>query len=138
MYGWKDGEAHYFVNDRTQSTVIEDKLDVNKLKKEEMKDLIKELLKEKEEAATTVIYEDKPLINTVHPTMKPIKLIAKLISNSSRKNEIVLDIFGGSGSTLIACEQLNRKCYTMELDPKYCDVIIKRWEELTGNTAVKI
>lgn len=138
LYGWKDGEAHYFVNDRTQSTVIEDKLDVNKLKKEEMKDLIKELLKEKEEEATTVIYEDKPLINTVHPTMKPIKLIAKLISNSSRKNEIVLDIFGGSGSTLIACEQLNRKCYTMELDPKYCDVIIKRWEELTGNTAVKI
>lgn len=138
LYGWKDGEAHYFVNDRTQSTVIEDKLDVNKLKKEEMKDLIKELLKEKEEAATTVIYEDKPLINTVHPTMKPIKLIAKLISNSSRKNEIVLDIFGGSGSTLIACEQLNRQCYTMELDPKYCDVIIKRWEELTGNTAVKI
>lgn len=138
LYGWKDGEAHYFVNDRTQSTVIEDKLDVNKLKKEEMKDLIKELLKEKEEAATTVIYEDKPLINTVHPTMKPIKLIAKLISNSSRKNEIVLDIFGGSGSTLIACEQLNRKCYTIELDPKYCDVIIKRWEELTGNTAVKI
>jgi site-specific DNA-methyltransferase (adenine-specific) len=67
--------------------------------------------------------------------MKPIKLLGYQISNSSKKEEIVLDLFGGSGSTLIACEQLNRNCYMSELDPKYCDVIVKRWEQLTGETA---
>ena len=63
---------------------------------------------------------------------------ARAINNSSKKDEKVLDLFGGSGSTLIACEQLNRKCYMMELDPKYVDVIIKRWEDFTGKKAVKI
>lgn len=58
------------------------------------------------------------------------------ISHSSLKNNIVLDLFGGSGSTLIACEQLNRKCHMMEIDPKYCDVIIRRWQKLTGRAAV--
>jgi DNA modification methylase len=74
--------------------------------------------------------------NDLHPTMKPIALCAKAIENSSKKEDIVLDFFGGSGSTLIASEQLNRKCYAMELDPKYCDVIIKRWEDFTGEKAV--
>ena len=76
--------------------------------------------------------------NTLHPTMKPIALVSKAIQNSSQEGDIVLDLFGGSGSTLIACEQLNRRCYTMELDPKYATVIIKRWEEFTGNTAIKL
>lgn len=71
----------------------------------------------------------------LHPTMKPIELISKALKQSSKENDTVLDIFGGSGSTLIACEQLDRKCYMMELDPKYCDVIIKRWETLTGKKA---
>ena len=88
--------------------------------------------------STTVLKEDKPMRNALHPTMKPIKLLATQIRNSSKKSDIVLDLFGGSGSTLIACEQLNRVCYMMELDPKYCDVIIKRWENLTGQKAVKI
>lgn len=70
--------------------------------------------------------------------MKPIKLCGKLICNSTRAEENVLDLFGGSGSTLIACEQLNRKCYMMEYDPKYVDVIIDRWEQLTGQKAKKI
>lgn len=70
--------------------------------------------------------------------MKPVELIAKQIQNSSRKNELVLDPFGGSGTTLIACEHLKRKCLTMELDPKYCDVIVKRWEELTGLKAERL
>ena len=70
--------------------------------------------------------------------MKPVKLMARLIQNSSKPGETVLDIFGGSGSTLMACEQLQRSCYTMELDPKYIDVIIKRWEDFTGKKAVKI
>ena len=70
-----------------------------------------------------------------HATPKPIALCARAIKSSSRESEIVLDVFGGSGSTLIACEQLNRKCYMMELDPHYCDVIINRWETLTGDKA---
>ena len=74
----------------------------------------------------------------VHPTQKPIGLSAIAIKECTDKNDIVLDVFGGSGSTLIACEQLNRKCYMMEFDPKYVDVIIKRWEEYTGKKAVKI
>ena len=71
-----------------------------------------------------------------HATPKPIALCSRAIKSSSRENESVLDVFGGSGSTLIACEQLNRTCYMMELAPKYCDVIIKRWENLTGEKAV--
>ena len=73
-----------------------------------------------------------------HATPKPIALCSRAIKSSSREGEIVLDVFGGSGSTLIACEQLNRKCYMAELDPKYCDVIIQRWEDFTGQKAVLI
>lgn len=73
-----------------------------------------------------------------HATPKPIALCSRAIKSSSRENESVLDVFGGSGSTLIACEQLDRTCYMMEIDPKYCDVIIKRWETLTGEKAIKI
>ena len=71
-----------------------------------------------------------------HTTPKPVKLICNALNNSSKENNYILDLFGGSGSTLIACEQLNRKCYMMELDPKYVDVIIERWEQFTGKKAV--
>lgn len=74
----------------------------------------------------------------LHPTMKPISLITNEMQISSNKNSNVVDFFGGSGSTLIACEQLNRKCYMMELDPKYIDIIINRWEQFTGKKAVLI
>ena len=73
-----------------------------------------------------------------HPTPKPIELICKALNNSSKQEDVILDVFGGSGSTLIACEQLNRKCYMMELDPHYIDVIIQRWENFTGEKAVKV
>lgn len=73
-----------------------------------------------------------------HPTQKPTKLVSWFLNKYSNKDDIILDLFGGSGSTLIACEQLNRTCYMMELDPKYCDVIIKRWETLTGGKAIKL
>lgn len=73
-----------------------------------------------------------------HATPKPLALCARAIKSSSREGETVLDLFGGSGSTLIACDQLNRRCLTMELDPRYCDVIIKRWETLTGKKAVRL
>ncbi len=85
---------------------------------------------------STVLEFDRPTRNVEHPTMKPIDLLVYLIKNSSKENDIILDLFGGSGSTLIAAEQVNRKCYMMELDPKYCDVIIKRWENLTGKKAI--
>ena len=70
--------------------------------------------------------------------MKPLPLLAYPIKNSSAPNSIVLDLFGGSGSTLIACEQLSRKCYTMEYDPRYVDVIVQRWEDFTGEKAVRL
>lgn len=85
---------------------------------------------------STVLEFDKPTRNAEHPTMKPIDLLVYLIKNSSKENDLILDFFGGSGSTLIAAEQVKRRCYTMELDPKYCDVIVKRWELLTGEKAV--
>ena len=72
----------------------------------------------------------------VHPTQKPVGMLADILKDFSEENDSVLDCFGGSGSTLIACEQLNRKCYMCELDEKYCDVIIQRWENLTGGKAV--
>ncbi len=96
LYGWKDGAAHNWYNDRSQTTVME---------------------------------FNKPKHNDVHPTMKPIDLLIYLLKNSSQRDDIVLDTFGGSGSTLIACEQTGRKCRMMELDPKYCDVIRRRWAE---------
>lgn len=78
----------------------------------------------------------RPIRSDEHPTMKPIELVSKAIINSSNKGDLVLDLFGGSGSTLIACEQLKRKCFMAELDPHYVDVIIDRWESLTGEKAV--
>ena len=77
-------------------------------------------------------------VNYQHPTQKPVALVERAIKNSSKRNGIVLDLFGGSGSTLIAAEQLNRKCYMMELDPKYVDVIIARWEKFTNKKAKKL
>lgn len=136
LYGWKDGAGHYFIDEYNNPTVIEDNLNIDLLKKEELKKLVEELLSDK--VPTTIIHEDKPLKNDKHPTMKPINLLSFQIKNSSKKEEIVLDLFGGSGSTLISCEQLNRKCYMMEYDPKYVDVIIDRWETLTNKKAVLI
>jgi len=94
LYGWKEGVGHYFVDDRTQDTILE---------------------------------YDKPRNNNLHPTQKNIELVSKLILNSSRKDETILDLFGGSGTTLIAAEQLGRKTLMMELDEKYADVIVKRF-----------
>lgn len=131
LYGWKDGAGHYFVPEYNHSTVIEDKLDLDKMKKEDLKRLCESLLADN--YPTTVIHENKPLKNDLHPTMKPVVMCGDMIHNSSRKSSIVCDLFGGSGSTLIACEQLGRSCYMMELDPKYVDVIIKRYIKFVGS-----
>lgn len=81
---------------------------------------------------------DKPRKDGDHPTMKPIELVANAIENSSESGDKIMDLFGGSGSTLIACEQTGRRCFMMELDPHYVAVIIKRWEDFTGQKAIKI
>ena len=135
LYGWKDGAGHYFIDDRSQTTVIEDQQpDFSAMKKDEMRRLLEEIYSDK--VSTTILNEKKPQKSDLHPTMKPVKLIARQIKNSSRLGEKVLDLFGGSGTTLVACEQLDRQCYMMEYDPKYADVIIERWEALTGQKAV--
>ena len=85
---------------------------------------------------TTVIDFDRPKRNDIHPTMKPIGLFDYLIQNSSRRGDLVLDTFGGSGTAIMACEQDERTCYTMELDPRYVDAIIDRWETFTGEKSV--
>lgn len=87
---------------------------------------------------TTVINFDKPQRNGEHPTMKPVGLFDYQILNNTKGGDIVLDLFGGSGTTIMACEQNGRNGYLMELDPRYVDVIIRRWEEFTGETAVKL
>jgi len=85
--------------------------------------------------STDIWREKKPSRNPDHPTMKPLKLVEKAVKASSKVGDIVQDIFGGAGSTLMVCEISHRICRIMELDPKYCDVIIKRWENFTGDTA---
>lgn len=87
---------------------------------------------------TTIINWDRPSKADLHPTMKPIGLFNYQIKNSSKAGDNILDLFGGSGTTIMACEQNNRNAYTMEYDPKYVDVIIKRWEEFTGQKAILI
>ena len=99
--------------------------------KAELQDLLEKILK----LPATVIDENKPQRSADHPTMKPVKLMGRLIKNSTRPGEIVLDTFAGSGSTLIAADQLGRRCFCVELDPIYCDVIIKRWQEQSGEIA---
>lgn len=84
---------------------------------------------------TTVWNFDRPQRNDVHPTMKPVALVEYPLCNSSRGGDVVLDLFGGSGTTMIACEKHSRSARLMELDPKYCDVIVRRWQEFTGQTA---
>ena len=135
LYGWKSGAGHYFIDLRNLTTVFDDEKPLDELTNKELRELVANY---RQTVPTTIIREPKPSKSEEHPTMKPVRLIAKLIGNSSRERERVLDIFGGSGTTMIACEQLNRICYMMELDPHYADVIIERWEKFTGQKAVKI
>jgi len=135
LYGWKPGAAHHFTADRTNTTVIDDKLDLKKLKKEEMLAMLQEIFSDKNK--TSVLYYDKPLKSEVHPTMKPVLLIAHLIQNSSAQGEIVADGFGGSGTTMVAAHQLKRKAYVVEYDPKYCQVIVERMHLLDGTLTIK-
>lgn len=98
LYGWKEGAAHFFIDDRTQDTIWE---------------------------------YNKPSSNNLHPTMKPLELVWKAITNSSKKYQLILDLFGGSGSTMIAAHQVDRYSRLMELDEKFVDVIVKRYLKFT-------
>jgi DNA modification methylase len=77
----------------------------------------------------------RPMANPEHPTMKPVELVERALRNSSKTRDTILDPFGGSGTTLIACERANRQARVIELDPKYCDVIVRRWQDYTGDVA---
>lgn len=132
-YGWKGGATHYFAPTRAETTIIDDQVQLKRLSKAQLRQMLEEILSP--EQPTTVLRYDKPLANAEHPTMKPVPLFARLVRNSSRRGEAVLDLFGGSGTTAIACEQMGRDAYLMELDPAYCDVIVARWEALTGHEA---
>lgn len=136
IYGWKEGAPHYFIPIRNLSTVEEQApIDIDALTEQEAKTLLANIIKG---APTDAIHDKKPAASRDHPTMKPVTLLARLIYNSSHQGDTVLDPFGGSGSTMMACEQLHRRCIMMELDPIYCDVIVKRWEALTGNKAERV
>lgn len=126
LYGWTEGAAHYFNHSVYPSTVNQEELP--NMKKEELVEIIRNLLNDQ----TDVIRQDKPVKSDLHPTMKPVELFAGLIANSSQKGESVLDLFGGSGTTVIAAEQLGRTAYVMELEPKYAAVILDRYEKFTG------
>ena len=131
LYGWKLGAGHTFADTRTETSVIET-VDLKKLTKGELIATIHELI---DGGTPDVLRVDKPLKSELHPTMKPVKLFARLMRNSSNPGDIVYDAFGGSGTSIVAAEQMGRSAYVMELDPYYCDVIIERWEQLTGRKA---
>lgn len=131
LYGWKEGAGHYWEGRRDLTTVEDDTPDYSKMTKDE-------LLQEIKGIRQSVIYMDKPKRNGDHPTMKPVRLFCKLIENSSKEEDIVLDPFGGSGTTVIAAAKLNRCARVMELDPKYCDVIRKRWTTWAKDNGVEV
>ncbi len=125
LYGWKEGAGHYFCEDYTQDTIIDKQRDeIKNMEKNQLITLIQNLMNNTNDS---IIYHNKTLHNELHPTMKPVELCERLIKNSSKINNIVIDFFAGSGSTLIACEKLKRKCFLLELDEKYCDVVVKRY-----------
>jgi len=136
LYGWKEGAAHYYSKDFTQTTVQETtKEDLHKMKKDDLVKLAQSFI---DEQVTTVIDHPKPIINAVHPTMKPVDLITKLVRHSSKAKWNVVDPFGGGGSTLISCEDAGRKSFTMEYDPKYAQVIVQRYCEYTEVNKIEI
>lgn len=133
LYGWKEGAAHYFTDSRCEATVIEDKgVKLSTLKKSELIELCEKMMGL--DKPSTVIRSGKSIGEFNHPTIKPQALLCYLMKNSSKKGENVLDLFGGSGSTIIASEQLGRNCFAMEIDEHFADVIINRYIQFKGNS----
>ncbi|MBC9783534.1 site-specific DNA-methyltransferase [Heliobacterium chlorum] len=150
LYGWKPGTGHKWYGGRKQSTIIDEAPGVTVREEADgivltfstgIHDLtIKvpsyEVLHQGDDSLTTIWRFEKPTKNGDHPTMKPVGIPARAIKNSCKPGDIVLDLFGGGGSTLVAAEQTGRSARIMELDPVYVDVQIKRWEEFTGQKAI--
>ena len=132
LYGWKEGAAHYFSGDYTRTTVMDDEQDLTRMKREELLFYAQQL---RSLIPTDVVRVDKPVKSDLHPTMKPVALIQQMLRNSSLEGQSVLDVFGGSGSTLIAAEKQGLQARIMELEPRYADVIVRRWQDFTGKRA---
>ena len=143
LYGWKEGAAHRWYGERNKTTIQDfDGQEFQQIGESAWQIRIGEqtLLVEGEgvtvrEARPTVRTEEKPKRNAEHPTMKPVALIEYYLLNSTKPGDIVLDLFGGAGSTLIACEKLGRAARLVELDEKFVDVIVRRWQDFTGKAA---
>lgn len=134
-YGWKEGAAHSWYGGFDKSTIIHDlERDPKTLKKDELVEIINRM----RVLPSTVLEFAKPTRSPEHPTMKPTALFARLIANSTKPGDIVLDPFAGSGTTALAAEHQGRRSILVELEPSYCDVILARWEEMTGRTAQRI
>ena len=151
LYGWRTDGRHSFFGGRKQGTILEDLPIVIQEEKDHALICVTvgleqvvirardvEVISRADDSIVTAWRFEKPIRNGEHPTMKPIALCARAIQNSSRPDDVVLDGFGGSGSTLIAAEQTGRRCFLMEYDPLYADVIVRRWEEFTGQKAEQI
>lgn len=135
LYGWKEGAGHYFNEDFTQTTVIDDDIDVSRLDKKGLQALITEL---RNAMPSSVIRADKPTNSDLHPTQKPVYLVGKNVVASSRPGEIVIDLCGGSGTTMIACRKHGRRARLMELDPRFAQAIIGRYRDYCGEEPVLI
>ena len=135
LYGWKPGKAHKWYGKFDKKTVIDFEVDPENMTHDELVAVLKGLRKQ---AETTIIRHDKPKSNGEHPTMKPVGLIRGMIKNSSKAGDLVMDMFGGSGSTLIACETTGRRGRLIELDPIYCDVILERFFKHTNHSPFRL
>lgn len=143
LYGWKPGSAHRWYGGRKKTTVLDlgDASPFTRLPDGRHQITIGDRVlvvdgsASVEEVVPSMLFEQKPKRNDVHPTMKPVSLIERMLSHSARPGDIVLDPFGGSGSTMIAADRLGMCARLVELDPRYADVIVKRWETYTGRKA---
>ncbi|PJE80679.1 DNA adenine methyltransferase YhdJ [invertebrate metagenome] len=133
IYGWKEGAGHPWYGDRKQTSIMDANLVLDDMSHDELLKLAKAW---QQVIATTVIRAKKPVASTDHPTMKPVALVLSMMMNSSRQGDLVLDPCGGSGTTLIAAQKTHRRSCLMEIDPVYCDVIVRRWQEFTGGQAL--
>ena len=124
FYGWKPGAAHVWLGATDQPSVFDDEPALSSLDRRELVALVKEL---RNARTTSVIREDKTRHNDLHPTMKPTALIRRMLGNSIRRGDLVLEPFAGSGSTLIAAQLMDRHVAAIELEPRFCDVIVRRW-----------
>jgi DNA modification methylase len=146
LYGWKPGAAHRWYGARDKTTILEfDEPPFQQIGDDEWQLTLGEttlIVRGQaltvEPARGTVFFEDKPSSSPDHPTMKPVALIERMLKNSARPSNVVLDPFAGSGSTLIACERLGLKGRMLDLDERYVDVAVKRWQNLTGRQATLV